>query len=86
MACGVPCVVTEVGESPTLVGETGLVVGARNPEALAQAWQCLLEKGPEARRRLGMAARQRIVERYALDKIAAQYEALYASVTRIKRC
>jgi len=86
MACGVPCVVTEVGESPTLVGETGLVVGARNPGALAQAWQCLLKKGPEARRRLGMAARQRIIERYALDKIAAQYEALYASVSRIKRC
>ena len=38
MACGVPCVVTDVGDSAWVVGSTGKVLPPRNSMALAEAW------------------------------------------------
>ncbi|MCJ7708179.1 MAG: glycosyltransferase, partial [Anaerolineales bacterium] len=67
MASGVPCVVTDVGDSAEIVGTTGLVVPPGDPEALAAAWRDLIEGGPELRGRLGELARQRVEERYSLQ-------------------
>ncbi len=77
MACGVPCVVTDVGDSAVLVGDTGKVVPPRNPEALATALAELIDLGPDGRRRLGDAARQRIKAQFDLDTIVKQYERCY---------
>jgi glycosyltransferase involved in cell wall biosynthesis len=77
MACGVPCVVTDVGDSALIVGDTGRVVPPKNPQALAAAWSDLIKMGPEYRRQLGLAARRRIEENYSLPAIVAQYENLY---------
>ncbi|MCK4304924.1 MAG: glycosyltransferase [Candidatus Eisenbacteria sp.] len=85
MACGVPCVVTDVGDSSRLVGDTGCVVPARDPEALARAWGDLIKSGRDRRRRLGEKARQRIVREFSLDAIARQYEVLYQEMAGRKR-
>jgi glycosyltransferase involved in cell wall biosynthesis len=77
MACGVPCVVTDVGDSGWLVGDTGLVVPPKNPEALAAAWQTIVELTPTQRQALGDAARQRVIEHFSLDTIVHRYEHLY---------
>jgi glycosyltransferase involved in cell wall biosynthesis len=80
MSCGVPCVVTDVGESGSIVGDTGRVVPPRDASALARAWQDLVELGHEARVSLGLAARQRIVDNFSLAAIVPQHEALYKSL------
>ena len=81
MACGVPCVVTDVGDSAYAVGDTGLAVPPRNPKALADAISQLVAVGPENRRSLGQAARRRIEAEFALPMIVRRYEDLYREYT-----
>jgi glycosyltransferase involved in cell wall biosynthesis len=77
MACEVPCVVTDVGDSAAIVGDTGAVVPPRDPGALAGMCLRLLEGGERRLRELGTAARLRIEERYSLARAVEQYAALY---------
>jgi glycosyltransferase involved in cell wall biosynthesis len=81
MACGTPCVVTDVGDSAMIVGETGVVVAPGNPAALAEGWRKLIEAGPAVRRRLGMAARRRIQRHFALQAVVERYQAIYAELS-----
>ena len=83
MACGVPCVVTDVGDSAWIVGNTGKVVPPRDAIALANAWKDLISIGVEKRRKMGKMARIRVKEYFSLTNIAAQYEQLYTEVLRI---
>lgn len=77
MACGVPCVATDVGAARAIVGDTGLVVLPGDPDALAAAWLALILASPERRAVLGAAARRRIAERYSIAAVARRYEQLY---------
>ena len=77
MACGVPCVVTDVGDSSLMVEDTGRVVAPKDSDALAGALAGLLEIGAERRAKLGGAARRRIEENYSLPDIAARHLAFY---------
>ncbi len=81
MACGVPCAVTDVGDSAWIVGDTGRVVPPRDPSALATAIGALLALFPDARRELGLAARRRIVENFSIADVVRQYEDLYTELT-----
>lgn len=80
MACGVPCAVTDVGDSALLVGDTGRVVACRNHKALAGAVCELIELGPEGRRDLGQRARARVKEHWAMPEAALRWRALYERV------
>ncbi len=44
MSCGVPAVVTDVGDSADIVGDTGIVVPPKEPEALANGLKLMLER------------------------------------------
>ncbi len=80
MACGVPCVVTAVGDSPAIIGDTGVTVPPRDPAALAEAWDRVLGLDPSERARMGAAARRRIEEHFSLQGAVAAYEGVYAEV------
>jgi glycosyltransferase involved in cell wall biosynthesis len=77
MACGTPCVVTDVGDCALIVADTGIVVPAGNPSALAEGWRNLIEAGPKVRHRLGVAARRRIQQHFALPPIVERYQTIY---------
>lgn len=77
MACGVPCVVTDVGDSALVLGNSGKIVAAQNPAALARACHELLDLPTERRATLGAAARARAEECFSLRSVVAQYEQLY---------
>ncbi len=80
MACAVPCVVTDVGDSALLVDQTGAAVPPRDAEALAAGWARLLAVGEAGRRELGEAARRRVEEHYSVRSIVRRYEDLYAEL------
>jgi glycosyltransferase involved in cell wall biosynthesis len=86
MACGTPCVVTDVGDSALIVENTGKVVAPEDPRALAEAWRSLIDAGPAVRRRLGIAARSRVERHFALPAIVQSYQSIYAQLaTRAPR-
>jgi len=80
MACGTPCVVTDVGDSAVLVGDTGKVAPSGNPEALAAAWRELLTCDPVFLSHLGARARQRIQERFDVKVVVERYQQIYREV------
>ena len=84
MACGVPCVVTDVGDSGWIVGDTGIVIPPRDKDALVNAWIKLIEMGSERRARLGRFARQRVMEHFSINTVAKQYEDLYQDILNTK--
>ena len=77
MSCGIPCVVTDVGDSAMLVGDTGTVVPPSSHEALCEAWLKLIEMGSAERRILGEKARKRIEDHFSIQKVVKKYEHLY---------
>jgi glycosyltransferase involved in cell wall biosynthesis len=80
MACGVPCVVTNVGDAAILVSDTGRVISPRDPAAMADAWKDLVRSGVEVRHRLGESARLRVVEEFGISKTVTAYESLFAAL------
>lgn len=82
MACGVPCVATNVGDVPMILADTGLVVPPRDPVALSAGWATLAALSPRDRHKLGSRARQRIVNNYTGSLRARRYAELYSSIVR----
>ena len=80
MACGIPTVVTNVGDSRSILGETGSVVPPKDPKALAQAWAGLIQAGSDLRERLGEAARARVQTHFSMTNVVRRYETLYADI------
>lgn len=77
MACGVPSVVTDVGDCAAVVGDSGLAVPAQDPKALKLGWEKVLQMNVDQRVQLGDRARSRVLEEYTLDAISERYASLY---------
>jgi glycosyltransferase involved in cell wall biosynthesis len=79
MACGVACIATRLeGVTDRLItdGESGILVPPRDVAALTDALRRLMDE-PERARALGMRARHRIEQDFALTETARQYLAVY---------
>jgi glycosyltransferase involved in cell wall biosynthesis len=86
MAAGRPSVATAVGGTPEVLddGETGWLVPAGDPEALARALGEALGDPREAARR-GAAARQAVEDRMGIDAMVRRYQTFYREVTAERR-
>jgi glycosyltransferase involved in cell wall biosynthesis len=81
MASGLPSLVTNVGDSREMVGDTGRVVPPAQPEALAAELKEMAGLGREQLQLLGAAARARVMERYSLAAMKAAYIDLYRELS-----
>lgn len=84
MACGVPCVVTDVGDSAEIVGNTGRVVAVGDMAALAQQLLAVLHLPAADRATLGRQARARVQAEYEIGHVAGLYQAFYERVAAEK--
>lgn len=75
MACGVPGVVTDVGDAAVIVGDTGWVVPPQNPAALAEAiGQAFAAIDAQGRDVIAERVRARVLQEFSLPNMIERYE------------
>ncbi|TFH42095.1 MAG: glycosyltransferase, partial [Lysobacterales bacterium] len=81
MSAGLPIVATDVGGNSEAIedGVSGIIVPPRNPPAIAAAVE-VVAHCRDLRMRLGVAARNRVREKFSLDSCVDAYDALYRSL------
>jgi glycosyltransferase involved in cell wall biosynthesis len=77
MASGVPCAVTDVGDSGYIVGDTGRVVASRDMTGLAAALESLLMLAPVEWEALGLRARARVAENFEIGSVVRLYDFIF---------
>jgi len=77
MSCGVPCLVTDVGDCSWMVGDTGIVVKPGSNEELSKGLKKILDLCVEDRKILGFKARQRIEEKFTIKRNINEYGEIY---------
>ena len=83
MGAGLPVVVTGVGGNTEIVldGQTGFLVPAENPEALAGAIEKVLADKSNATQ-MGNAGRSRVEELFLFEKMIEKYRLMYTELVR----
>jgi glycosyltransferase involved in cell wall biosynthesis len=85
LAAGRPVVATKVGGVPDVVeeGETGFLVRPRDTHALAERLE-ILARDPERRVAMGTAGRERVIERYAVERLVDDIDLLYRDLLAVR--
>ena len=74
MACGVPCVATDVGDNALIVGPAGTVVAPGDADALVVALAEMAKLPDQSFQKLKSEARRQILKKFAIQDIASQYK------------
>ena len=82
MACALPAIATDVGDARDIIGDTGVVVPPRAPEALVAAIRAFAGQSAEQRGDMGQRARSRIVDNFTLERAVARFAAAYETARR----
>jgi glycosyltransferase involved in cell wall biosynthesis len=85
MATGLPCITSDVSECAGIVGDGGIVVPARDADALAAAMERLVDIDRHEHERMAIAARRRVIENFEMGEVAARYVAFYDRLARARR-
>jgi glycosyltransferase involved in cell wall biosynthesis len=84
MACGVPCITTDVGDCDAMLDAVGATVPARDHAALAAAWDKVLQIDDATRAELARISRQRVLERFTVATAARQYEETWSQMLGVR--
>ena len=84
MACGVPCVVTDAGDSRLVVGETGWICRTEDGDDLAQALKSAIAQRGSLRGR-GERARERIVGEFSIERLVRTTSERFVELLRDSR-
>ena len=79
MACGVPVVASDIDVLREVLGEAGTFVPTEDTAAFADAIAHLLSNDEERRMR-GQTGRQRVEDRFTIDRVAHEYYNIYEAV------
>jgi glycosyltransferase involved in cell wall biosynthesis len=82
MACGVPCVATDVGDTRELIGQAGMVVNKNDIKALAEALLTMAQLSSDKRTDMGRNARSIVLKHYRIEAIIDMYQTLYESLNK----
>lgn len=83
MACGTPCVTTDVGDAALIIGTTGWVVPPKSPQSLANTIiQALDEKCLNNCNWMNRKTncRSRIVENFSIERMVLNYYSVWTSI------
>jgi len=84
MACGTPCVVTDVGDAVDIIGKTGLHAPVGDENALARGWMELIAETPDARADRASSCRARIVKKFSVATLVEAHRSLYQQMAQSK--
>lgn len=85
MASAVPVIATDVGETATLVGDTGILIPPRDPIALRDAILQFASLSPTERAAFGRRAVERMHAQFCIRVVAERYRTLYHEVIAARR-
>jgi glycosyltransferase involved in cell wall biosynthesis len=80
LACGLPCIATDVGDARAILGDNDCVVPPSNPEALAAGILALLERRRSGGTDLSARLRQRITESFSVEVMVRRTEMALVSM------
>lgn len=80
MACGVPCIATDVGDAREILGDVGIVVPRCDPEALAAGIMALLDRLSFERASLCRGGRQQISENFSVETLVERTKAALEAI------
>jgi glycosyltransferase involved in cell wall biosynthesis len=75
MACGTPCVVTDVGDAAWVVGDLGVVIASSAAEVLADGVESVLDHPPDRAGRETL--RRRIVDNLSAERLIAETASVF---------
>ena len=83
MACGTPCIATDVGDSALLIGKTGWVVPPKNPIKLAKAIEKALNEQKTLKwNKRCTNARLRIRKKFGISRMINLYNKIWNKVCK----
>jgi glycosyltransferase involved in cell wall biosynthesis len=85
MACGIPSVGTDIGDTARIIGDCGVVVPPGDAPALADGIVHLLALDSTGRAELAQRSRARIESMFSIPAMVAAYERLYDDVLKRPR-
>lgn len=82
MACGLPCVATDVGDSALIIGHIGIIVPPNQPQKLAEGLLKMIAKIENDKTAISKQARQFIIDMYKTEKMVSLTESVLNEIVQ----